>query len=289
MKNELEYFLFINLGRIFSLVGIKGARIFAKLLALFFYYVLKIRRTTVISNLRTAFPELPEQEIKTIALRNYKSFCLMLVELFFIKNSSKEKIIEAVDCEDLLNLHSQGRFAEGGFFLTAHYGNWEIGGISAGLQLNIEMNVLAKPQRNSLFFKWLNDVRESFGNKVIPLGTSVRDVYKAINEKKMVGVVGDQRGPIEGERVKFFGKDTAVFQGTASIALKKKVPIVTALLERQNDYTYKAIIEEIDYSKFQGTDQEIIHRINQEYMNILERQIRKKPEQWFWMHKIWKY
>lgn len=289
MKNKLEYFLLISLERIFSLFGIKSARYFAKFLALFFYYVLKIRRTTVTNNLHTAFPELTSKEIKSIAVKNYISFCLVLVELFFIKNSSKEKIIKSVDCTDLIKLNSQDRFKNGGFFLTAHYGNWEIGGISAGVQLNIEMNVLAKPQRNTLFFNWLNGIRESFGNKVIPLGASVREVYKAISEKKMVGVVGDQRGPIEGDRVKFFGKDTAVFHGTASIALKKNAPIVTALLERQNDFTYKAITEEIDVTKFSGTEQEIIHQINQEYMNILERQIRKNPEQWFWMHKIWKY
>ena len=289
MKNELEYFLLITLGKVFSIFGIRSARYFAKFLALFFYYVLKIRRNTVINNLNSAFPEYSQEEIKKIALANYHSFCLMLMELFFINNSTEEEIIKSVDCSELVKLNSQDKFKNGGFFLTAHYGNWEIGGISAGLQLNIEMNVLAKPQRNNLVFNWINKVRESFGNKVIPLGASVREVYKAISEKKTVGVVGDQRGPIEGDRVKFFGKDTAVFQGTASIALKKNVPIITALLERQSDYTYKAVTEEIDIQKFKGTEQEIIHQINQEYMNILEKQIRKKPEQWFWMHKIWKY
>lgn len=289
MKNKLEYLLFISIGGFFSVFGINSARYFGKLLALFFYYILRIRRSTVHSNLQTAFPEYSKDIIEKIAFQNYLSFCIMLVELFSIKKLTNREIIELVDCSELLAIASDGKIDNGGFFLTAHYGNWEAGGISAGVQLNLEMNVVAKQQRNELVFNWLNSMRESFGNKVIPLGPSVREVYKAINDKKMVGVVGDQRGPIEGDRVKFFERDTAVFQGTASIALKKNVPIIVAFLERQSNFKYKIIANEIEYKKYSGTDEEIIHEINQEYMRLLEKQVRKKPEQWFWMHKIWKY
>ena len=289
VKNKLEYFLFISLGKLFSVFGFKNARYFAKYLAFLFYYILKIRRTTVIENLKTAFPEYSEKEVQSLAFKNYFSFSLTLIELFSIKNLSRKDLFELVECGELIKIHSEGIFKNGGFFLTAHYGNWELGAISIGAQLNIEINVLAKPQRNKFVSDWLNSMRESSGNKTILLGTSVREVYKSINEKKVVGIVGDQRGPIEGKRVKYFGKETAVFQGTASIAFKKKAPIVVVFLERQENLFYKAKVDVIDYEKFNGTDDEIIHKINQEYMRLLEKQVRKKPEQWFWMHKIWKY
>jgi len=289
VKNKLEYFLFICLGRFFSFFGIKSAGFFAKYLAFFFYFILKIRKTTVIENLKIAFPNYSPDVIKKIAYQNYISFSIMLIELFSIHKLNENQITKLVDCGNLIKLKQQGCFKNGGFFLTAHYGNWELGAIAAGIQLNIEMNVLAKQQRNELVSKWLNSMRESFGNKVIPLGPSVREVYKAINEKKTIGVVGDQRGPIEGKRVKYFGRDTAVFQGTASIAFKKKVPIIVIFIERQDNNSYKTFAEEINYKNFTGTEDEIIHNINQHYMNLLENQVRKKPEQWFWMHKIWKY
>ena len=67
------------------------------------------------------------------------------------------------------------------------------------------------------------------------------------------------------------------------------MPVVVVFIERQENNYYRAIVEEIKFDKFSGTDEEIVHQINQEYMSLLEKQVRKKPEQWFWMHKIWKY
>ena len=283
IKNYFEYILFVSIGWFFSLFGINNARYFAKSLAFIFFYIIPVRKKTVLSNLRKAFPDLPLAKLKQIAFLNYFSFCITLVELFSIKNLSIENLRKFVDCKDLLELQKMNKFENGAFFLTAHFGNWEVGASSIGVQLKTEIVVLAKPQRNFLVSNWLDNMRETFGNKVTLLGPSVREIYKAVNEKKIVGIVGDQRGPKDGDRVKFFNRDTAVFKGTAEIALKKNVPIFVILIVRNSDYTYKAVIEEINYKEFTGNQEEIAHKINQEYMSILEKQIIKNPEPLFGM------
>ncbi len=56
-----------------------------------------------------------------------------------------------------------------------------------GLLLNKQINVLVKKQRNRLVANWMSDIREKFTNKEIPLGVSVRELYKTLVQGGIVG------------------------------------------------------------------------------------------------------
>ncbi|MCF8243173.1 MAG: lysophospholipid acyltransferase family protein, partial [Melioribacteraceae bacterium] len=146
-----------------------------------------------------------------------------------------------------------------------------------------------KPQSNKYISKWIDDVRMQFGNKVIPLGASIRNIYKALKEGNAVGIVGDQRGSREGMRVKFFNQSTAVYPGAAQIAIKNRVPIVTVIAARVSDNKFNTFIGEIRTDDLTGSIEDQVKEVNQRYMSVLEDIIRKYPDQWFWMHNIWKY
>ena len=288
-KNKIEFYLVLLLVRIIHLLGLNGARVFGKMLASFFYFIIPIRKAVAIENISQAFPNYSMKEIKKIARGSYQSFLLTFIDLLSMPKISREELHSLVKCDQLKLLKDRYDLGRGVIFLTGHFGNWEVGAASVASQLGISMQVLAKNQRNSFVNDLINEHREFFGNKVIKLGPSIRDVYKAIKEGKIVGVVGDQRGPIEGIRVKLFNKDTAIYSGTALIALKTNVPLITVFVKRLNDGSYDAIVEEILLDNLPETENEKVAEINQRYMNILENRIKDAPEQWFWQHKIWKY
>jgi KDO2-lipid IV(A) lauroyltransferase len=288
-KNKIEFLLVLFLVKVIHLIGLKGARVFGKILASFFYYFIPIRKSVAIKNIREAFPNLSSGEIKKIVQGSYQSFIITFIELLSLPKISREKLHSLVKCNQLSLLREKYSLGKGVIFLTGHFGNWEVGAASVASQLGISMQVLAKNQRNPLVDELINKHREFYGNKVIKLGASIRDVYKSIKEGKIVGVVGDQRGPFEGIRVQLFNKDTAIYSGTALIALKTNVPLITVFVKRLDDGSYNAIVEEIPLQNLPETESEKIAELNQRYMNILERRIREAPEQWFWQHKIWKY
>ncbi|MDP4176192.1 MAG: lysophospholipid acyltransferase family protein [Bacteroidota bacterium] len=288
-KNKYEYFFFHSFVRLFSLVGMKGARHFAHLLAMMFFYVIPVRKETVISNLQKAFPGLSQKEVKKIAYRNYYSFCVTLIEIMCIPRLTPEQVKKMVYCSNLEAIKERYELNRGLIFLTAHFGNWELAASSVSLQLGVPLYVVAKPQRNSLVSDWLNTMREKFGNKVVLLGMSFRNIFKVLYQKNIVALVGDQRGDIDGPRVKFMGIDSSVYPGTAVLALRTKSPIAVAIVERQKDFSYRIDAQFIDIEDLEGTDEEKVLEINQRYSNILETYIRRNPEQWFWMHKRWKY
>lgn len=287
-KNNIEFFIFDFLTGIFRLLGFYNARKTAGIFAFIFYYIIPIRKKVVLENLKIAFPKKTLKERKRLAYLNYKSFLITFIEITCAADLSQDEIEDLVNC-DLETIRKVYSKNQGLIFLTAHFGNWEITGLSVASQLGIPFSVLAKPMRNNLVNDVLDRSRELLGNKVIKLGASVREIYKEIKEKKIVALVGDQRGPKEGMRVKFFGRDTAVYSGTAAIALKTGAPILVGMIIRQPDYSYIVEFTEIDHSILKGKEEEKIFQINQKYMSILEQAVCKHPEQWFWMHNIWKY
>ena len=288
-KYRIEYFLFISLGRLLSIFGFSSIQKTSKLLAFIFYYIFRIRRNVVIRNLTIAFPKLNDKEIKSLAIRNYQSIAITFLEIFNLDKLSKEEIKYRFSDSGFDLVRKKVNENKGLILLTAHFGNWEIGAIASGIHLDDCITVLVKKQKNPFVASWLNNFRERFGNKQIFLGVSVRELYKTIKDKNIVGVVGDQRGKRDGISVNFFGRETRTFPGTAAIALKTNCPVVVLLCARQPHGKYKAIIKDLDHSGFTGTSEEKIQQFNQKYMSILEDAIIEHPEQWFWMHNIWKF
>lgn len=289
LKNRFEYFLFTLFVRIFSLIGIKRARHAAHFLAFLFYYIVPIRKSTVAGNLKLAFPELSGEDVKRLSYKCYHSFALTIIEIMCIPKLKPGQLKALVNCPELELIRKKYEEGKGAILLTAHFGNWELGAVSVGAQLGIPLYVAAKSQRNVLVGSWLNMMREKFGNRVVMLGMSFRNIFKELKNHHIIGLVGDQRGDPDGPRVNFMGISSAVYPGTAVLAIRTNAPVIVCIIARQKDFSYTAFVEVIDTSELEGSDDDKIIEINQRYSSILEKYIRIYPEQWLWMHKRWKY
>ncbi len=289
MKNILEYILFISFSYFFRLCGLNFSRRFSYPLALLFFYIIPIRKKVVFDNLHKAFPDKSSKEIRIIAFACYKNFVTSLIEILYMPSMTKDEIINILPVENPELIKNRFDEGKGVILLSAHFGNWEYIATSVSARINIPFHVVVKPQRNPYVNDWMNNVRTRWINKIIPLGSSIRQVYKEIKEKNLVALVADQRGPFEGIRVKFFNIDTAVYSGPAALAIKTGAPIIYGLTIRQPDYSYKIVLVEIDLSNLPENEEDKIIEISQRHTSFLEKYIRLYPDQWFWMHKRWKY
>lgn len=256
----------------------------AELLGTFFYRFIPIRKDVVKKNLSIAFPELNSNEMDLLAKRNYVHILKTFFDTFLLSSITKEEVLQILKINNLELLKKEYEKNKGVVLLTGHFGNWELGAVGIGIAMGETINVLTKQQRNPLVSQWMDELRERFGNKVSNLGAGVRELFKTIRSSGMIGIVGDQRGPREGMRIEIFGKDTAIYSGFAALISKSKSPVVIALAPREKDDSYSLDFIKMEYSPENGAEE-----IAQKYMQILENYIRNYPEQWFWMHNIWKY
>lgn len=288
-KNKIEYFFFRLFNKILRFIGLQKARKLAKFLGTFLYYFIPIRKKTVISNLKIAFPEKSLKEIKKIAKKNFQNIFITFVELMLIPFLKLDEIKSQVWVDNLDLISNKIKNGKGLIILTGHFGNWEILISSIVAYINANYHVLVKPQRNQYITEWLKRTRSIGNTNVIPVGVSVKEIIKALKSGEVVLIAGDQRGPIDGARFNFFNHQTALYTGTASIALKTNCNIILVACVRQPDYKYIIHVEELNFENLPDEIEKRPIELTQRYISFLEKYIRLNPEQYFWMHKIWKY
>lgn len=289
MKNIFEYIIFLSFSKFFQLLGLNLSRKFSFLIAVLFFYIIPIRKKTVLGNLHNAFPEYDEKKLKSIAFGSYKSFAITLSEILYLPAMSKEDIEKQIDCSNLDLIRTKYEENNGVILLSAHFGNWEFMATSLAAQLNIPFSGVIKPQRNPYVTNWMNKARTKWNNEIVPLGISIRQTYQTLKDKKIVAMVADQRGPEESIKINFFGRKLTVHVGPAVLSLKTGAPILYGISVRQDDYSYKTVMTEISKENLPESKEEKIKELSQRHMSCLEGYIRKYPEQWLWMHKRWKH
>jgi len=289
IKHRLEYFLFLIFVNLFRWMGLQRTRRLTKFLAYIVYYLIPLRKNIVFSNIKSAFPEKSDSEINALTLSTYRNTLITFFELMILPFISENELISSVTFENYGLLQRLSNDHKGLMLLTGHLGGWEFCPSAIKIKLGRKLYILAKPQSNLLTSNWVMNARETFGNKVILSGISVKNIYQKIKEGEIVLVGGDQRGNYEGPRFQFFKRSTALYLGAASIALKTKCPIIITIFERQPDYSYKIYFEELDLKNLSDNYDKNVVEITQRYVSSLEKYIKKNPEQYFWLHKLWKY
>jgi KDO2-lipid IV(A) lauroyltransferase len=88
--------------------------------------------------------------------------------------------------------------------------------------------------------------------------------------------------------VDFFGIPSATAQGAALFHLKTGTPIIFVSAIRQKWGKFDIHFERIEISEKMQLNEQSIFSITQTHIKILEKWIKKYPEQYFWTHKRWK-
>ncbi|MGB9664696.1 MAG: lysophospholipid acyltransferase family protein [Ignavibacteria bacterium] len=288
MKNKIEYYLLKFLTFLISRFNLHCARRLAKFLALLFYYFIPIRKKVVIKNLKIAFPELNKKEVANLIKKAYQNLFIVLLEILYLPYLKKEEIENLLQIKNSEIIQEALSLNKGLIFVSAHFGNWEILALSAALRLKTQFSIVTKPLRNPYVDNFINEWRTKFGNKVVPLGLSVKNIFKELLEKKIIALLADQRASQNSLELKFFNKTTHVYEGPAVMSIKTGAPLIFAIAIRQNDYSYIVELKEIKQSDIKN-EQEKIKVITEKYIAYLEDYIRIYPDQWLWFHNRWKH
>lgn len=284
-----EYVAFQTLAFLAMLLPLSGVRWLGRNLGAFVFDFVGYRKAVTLGNLRRAFPEKPDDELVEIARGAYKSLGISLLELVWYPKMSREQVEHAMhfhNPEVLRNAYDQGK---GLLILTAHFGNWELLGGCIVVQFGFRVFGIAKTQSNRLVNRAIDERRMQFGNKVIPMETSLREVMRALRDGEAVGIVADQAAPKENDLIEFFGTKLPTHQGPSVFSLKMGSPLIAVFSVRRADGSYDAYVEEVPSSDLKEYTPENVTELTRRHVRITEDFIRRFPDQWMWMHKRWKH
>lgn len=252
------------------------------------YYVMKYRKKVVFKNLKNAFPEKSEKEIKKIALKFYHHLSDVLVENVALIKMSKKRIQKLIQYEETTLGEELLKKNKNIIGVAGHYGNWEV---YFTLPQVIPHTVLGvyKPLNNKFFDKEFYKMRSKFDAVPIPMSDSFKlaiDYYRN-NKPFFLGLVADQRPPKRGGHywTKFLNQETAIFLGPEKIARKLNTTVVFIYHEKIKRGKYVIKFETL----FENAADTKDYEITETHLRFLEKQINENPEYWLWSHNRWKH
>ena len=244
-------------------------------------------RKAVTGNLRIIFPEKSRAEIAKIRRQLFHNFAKYLIDFFRFEKLDKEYIQKNVRLIDLRHFDDCLTEGKGAIVVTAHLGNWELGGVVISM-LGYPFLTVALPHKSKNVNELFNGQRESKGTKVLPLGNAAKGCLKALKHNELVGLVGDRDFVGNGMVIDFFGKPTIFPMGPAVFSLKTKTKIVPGFMLRNKDDSFSLIINKpLDYTA-SGDEEKDLKAIITSYKVIFEDYIRRYPEQWYMFRRFWK-
>jgi KDO2-lipid IV(A) lauroyltransferase len=261
----------------------------AKGLAVFIYTIDKKHRKIAHVNLDLAYGDtLPNEQKEKIVKATYLNLMLLLID--FIKNQgiSKEDLLEKVTFENETVLEDALKNDQKIILMTAHYGNWELLPLSIAAKFGPLTGVGRKLDSN-VMDQILNKNRQQFDIEMLDKKGAMRDMISVLKNNRMLGLLVDQNtSENEGILVDFFGKPVRHTPAAAILARRFDALIIPAFITT-NDYSHYKITfyEPIETDKTEDKDKDISDSV-QKQAKITEEIIRKKPEEWFWLHKRWK-
>ena len=252
-------------------------------------WALGIRRRTVAANLKLVFPELPQHERRRIAHRCYRHFGAMTCDTIALSRLDAVgfcKRLTLVGWERLAEAEALGR---GLLVLSAHLGNWEVAARPVGLYRG-PFHVVVRPFNNPLVYRYMDEERARWNERQIAKRGAAKGLFRVLREGGKAGVVMDQRvRPGQGIVLPFLGHPALVTPLPASVALRTGAPAVTIVAWPEPGGRYRVELGEPILPATDGErGDDAVAALTTRYLAALEADIRRKPEQWLWMHRRWR-
>ncbi len=243
-------------------------------------------RFAVRENLEVIFPEKTEREISRIRIMMFRNFAKYLVDFFRFSKLDKEYIKRNIKIENIHYFDEALSKGKGVIALSAHLGNWELGGVVVALS-GYPFWAVALPHKHKAVDNFFNFQRESKGMRVIPLGKAVRQCLSVLKDNQVLALAGDRDFTERGTVLDFFGKPAFFPEGPAAFALKTGAVIVPAFMLRNKDDSFTLKIEKpLEFTPTNDKNRDLL-RLIQMYKSIIEDYIRRYPEQWYMFRRFW--
>jgi Kdo2-lipid IVA lauroyltransferase/acyltransferase len=240
-------------------------------------------------NLALAFPDAPAPRLDGLKRSIYDHFGRIFIEIartFARGNPGSILARTRVNHMDILERALEKK--RGVIVFSAHFGNWEWIPLVLRDRLGKHVHSIARPMDNPLIEKKVREFREAMGSRVIYKQGSLRTILKRLAANELVYLLIDQNTvPREGVFVDFFANKASAITTVSQLYLKKGIPVVPVFLHYEGDAIVLDVLPEIDYASG-GDAAAALTELTQQLTWLIEAQVRKFPEQWFWFHDRWR-
>lgn len=245
------------------------------------------RNRIIQQNLSFAFKnELTHDEKRKIESYCYRNLALNLLQTMENRRNSAEDIAKVVTFRNREKVDAILAQGSGIIFVSAHFGNWELGGAALS-SLITPLSSIYKGFSRSEFDPYLLEARSRHRMALAEKKGALKHMAKTLKSNGSVLLMIDQgSNPQYGVSADFFGYPAYHSSTAAHLSSKFNTPIVGVYITSEDEKNYTVAFE--DPIDVEGVNEEAIVAATEKQIDALERLIREHPKLWFWCHKRWK-
>ena len=237
------------------------------------------------TNLQRTQPQITTLDLELLTFQAMRSYMRYWCDTFRFPDWSKQRVQQTVTVENEHLLMDAIAAKTGVIVSLPHAGNWDHAGAyfcAKGVNL-VTVAERLKPEK--LFLKFL-EYRQDMGMEVLPLdGRVLGTLAQRLRQGALVALVADRDLSRSGIDVNFFGAPSRMPAGPALLALKTDAPLITAFVS-YTDTGINIVFKNVSLPT-SGTQEEKVAQIVQMTASQFEDGIRKNPEDWHMLQRIW--
>lgn len=279
------YYLLLILLYPLSLLPLGFLYVLSDMLYVLVYRIGGYRKNVTLDNLRHAFPEKRDDEIRVIMKHFYRTFFDQIAELIKLLSISEKALSKRVtgNWEVFNELDEKERNA---YTMLGHTFNWEWVNVATQYHARQQFAGVYMPVKSNAMNKLMTKIRTRGGGWLISMKAK-RGFQRLNGVRYIAGLIADQNpSNMNGALwLPFMHRDAPFYTGPEVLARRAKAAIVFAGIKWVKRGYYEVMLEVI--TKDASTVPE--HDIIKKYAAFMEQQLREQPSNWMWTHKRWKH
>src|SRR6266568_1569407 len=259
--------------------------IFGEFLGFCAWLILPGYRHLAQRNVAIAFGnEKSPQQLRHLVRRHFQRLGANLLCSVKLAVMPLEKMATRIETENLDVIHRELRAGRPVVLVLSHLGNWELSAHILPKYIGYVRNsTIYQKLGNRFIDEHVRRVRRRAGVEMFDRKEGFDQAIKLLRGGGAIGILSDQHAGDHGVWVPFFGRLASTSPLPALLAKRTRAALVGVAI-----YTDRRARWRIVVSPALEDNQESVGSLSAKTNQVIEQQIRRAPEDWFWVHNRWK-
>jgi lipopolysaccharide heptosyltransferase II len=237
-------------------------------------------------NVEIAFGvEKSADEKARIVRRHFQQLGANLLSGMKLNSMSPERMAARVTTEGVDQVHRQLRAGRPVVLVLSHLGNWEFLAqiLPQYFSYAPRLSTVYQKLGNRYLDRFVREQRARFGVELFDRSEGFQEAIRLLREGGMIGILSDQHAGDHGLWTPFFGRLASTSPLPALLCKRTGASLIAISIYTDGPGNWRLV-----FSPPFGSPNDSVPALTAEMNEVIAQEIRRAPEDWFWVHNRWK-
>lgn len=262
--------------------------IFSDIIFFLNYYFVGYRKKIISQNLKNSFPEKSNEEIAAIRKKFYLNFSDYLIETVksFTMSETETKVrMQHINQHLFREAKDEGKNV---ILLAGHVFNWEWMNTLATVVPQTNCHPVYRKVNSEFWETQMKKVRSKFGNTALEANEVIMNILRNRNNGDSIYLFVADQTPHSSHvnyGLEFLNQRTPAFIGYDKLATRMDLVFIYTEMKKVKRGHYQ-----INYYRMEPEGEKFVtNEVVKKFHQLLENTIKKRPDNYLWSHRKWKY